>query len=65
MYDNTDEEEPLAGDFHKQKKMYAKEGIYNAKGNAIQRLPPLPPKQPSTTKEDNTNMDAWEYSFHE
>ena len=37
VYDNTDEEELLAGDFHKQQKLYAKEGMYDPKGNAIQR----------------------------
>ena len=34
--------------------MYAREGIYDSKGNATQRPPPSPPKLPSTTKKDNT-----------
>ena len=51
VYDNTDEEELLAVDFHKRQKMYAKEGMYDLKGNVIQRPPPPPP--PSTTKKDN------------
>ena len=57
VYDNKDVEEILAVDFHKRQKLYAKEGIYDLKGNAQQRprpRPPPPPKLPLTTKKDNT-----------
>ena len=54
MYDNTDVEEILAVDFYKRQKLYAKEGIYDPNGNAIQQPPPLSPKPSSTTKKDNT-----------
>ena len=35
VYDNTDVEDILAVDFHKQQKLYTKEGMYAPKGNAI------------------------------
>ena len=53
VYDNNDVEDILAVDFHKRQKSYAKKGMYDPKGNAIQRPPPSPPKLPSTTKKDN------------
>ena len=54
VYDNTDVEDILAVDFRKRQKLYAKEGMYDPKGNAIQQPPLLPPKLPSMTKKDNT-----------
>ena len=57
VYDNKDEEEILVDEFRKQQKLYAKERMYDPKGNpnqpAIQRPQPLPPKPPSITKKDN------------
>ena len=57
MYDNKDEEELLAVDFQKRQRMYAKEGMYDPKGNVnrppIQQPQPPPPKPLSTTKKGN------------
>ena len=58
VYDNKDKEELLAVDFRKQQRLYAKEGMYDPKGNPnqppIQQPQPPPPKPPSTTKKDHT-----------
>ena len=58
VYDNKDKEEILIDEFRKRQRLYVREEMYDTKGNpkrpAIQKPQPAPPKQPSTTKKDNT-----------